>query len=99
MTPRQADTLAIVRERQPVAMADVAYRLGVDTATARTYLSQLHQAGLIVPSSRGRWARWRIAPPPPPPEPDSVALQRAIEQASSIWHYARRVGAISGVHQ
>jgi hypothetical protein len=99
MTPRQADTLAIVRERQPVAMADVAFRLGVDTATARTYLSQLHQAGLIVPSSRGRWARWRIAPPPPPPEPDSVALQRAIEQAPSIWHYARRVGAISGAHQ
>jgi hypothetical protein len=97
MTPRQADTLAIVRERQPVAMADVAFRLGCESATARTYLHQLHQAGLIVPSSRGRWARWRIAPPPPPPPPDSVALQRAIEQASSIWHYARRLRAISGV--
>jgi hypothetical protein len=96
MTPRQADTLAIVRERQPVAMADVAFRLGCESATARTYLHQLHQAGLIVPSSRGRWARWRIAPPPPPP-PDSVALQRAIEQAPSIWHYAQRLRAISGV--
>jgi hypothetical protein len=100
MTPRQADTLAIVRERQPVAMADIAYRLGCEAATAKTYLHQLHQAGLIVPSSRGRWARWRIAPPPPPPPPDSEALPRAIEQAPSIWHYARRVGAISGgVHQ
>jgi hypothetical protein len=99
LRPRVADTLAIVQERQPVAMADIAYRLGCEAATAKTYLSQLHQAGLIVPSSRGRWARWRIAPPPPPPEPDSVALQRAIEQASSIWHYARRIGVISGVHQ
>jgi MarR-like DNA-binding transcriptional regulator SgrR of sgrS sRNA len=99
LRPRVADTLAIVLERQPVAMADVAYRLGCEAATAKTYLHQLHQAGLIVPSSRGRWARWRIAPPPPPPEPDSVAMQQAIEQASSIWHYARRVGAISGVHQ
>ena len=99
LRPRVAATLAIVRERQPVAMADISYRLGCEAATAKTYLHQLHQAGLIVPSSRGRWARWRIAPPPPPPEPDSVALQRAIEQASSIWHYARRVGAISGVHQ
>jgi len=97
MTPRQADTLAIVRERQPVAMADVAFRLNCESATARTYLSQLHQAGLIAPSSRGRWARWRIAPPPPPPPPDSEALQRAIKQASSIWHYARRLRAISGV--
>jgi hypothetical protein len=101
MTPRQSDTLAIIRERQPVAMADIAYRLGCEAATAKTYLHQLRQAGLIVPSSGNRWARWRIAPPPPPPppEPDSVALQRAIEQAPSIWHYARRVGAISGVHQ
>jgi hypothetical protein len=93
-----AETLAIVRERQPVAMADVAYRLGCEAATAKTYLHQLHRAGLIVPSSSNRWARWRIATPPPPP-PDSEALQRAIEQASSIWHYARRIGAISGVHQ
>jgi hypothetical protein len=99
LRPRVADTLDIIHERQPVAMADIAYRLGCEAATAKTYLHQLHQAGLIVPSSRGRWARWRIAPPPPPPEPDSVALQRAIEQASSIWHYARRIAAISGVHQ
>jgi hypothetical protein len=99
LRPRVAETLAIIQERQPVAMADVAFRLGVDTATARTYLSQLHQAGLIVPSSRGRWARWHIAPPPKPPEPDSVALQRAIEQVPSVWHYARRIGAISGAPQ
>jgi hypothetical protein len=98
LRPRVAETLAIVRERQPVAMADVAYRLGCEAATAKTYLHQLHRAGLIVPSSSNRWARWRIATPPPPP-PDSEALQRAIEQASSIWHYARRIGAISGVHQ
>ncbi len=97
MTPRQSQTLAIIQERQPVAMADVAFRLNCESATARTYLHQLHKAGLIVPSSSGRWARWRIAPPPPPPPPDSEALQRAIEQASSIWHYARRLRAISGV--
>jgi hypothetical protein len=98
MTPRQTETLAIVRERQPVAMADVAFRLGVDTATARTYLSQLHQAGLIVPSSRGRWARWRIAPLEQP-EPEDLAMQRAIQQASSVWHYARRVGVLAGAYQ
>jgi MarR-like DNA-binding transcriptional regulator SgrR of sgrS sRNA len=97
MTPRQAETLAIIQERQPVAMADVAHRLGCEGATARTYLHQLHQAGLIVPSSSGRWARWRIAPPPKPPEPETVALRRAIEQAPSIWHYAQRLRAISGV--
>lgn len=96
MTPRQADTLAIVRERQPVAMADVAFRLGCEAATAKTYLHQLHQAGLIVPSSRGRWARWRIAPPPPPPEPDEVAVLQAIEQVPSIWAYARRINALTG---
>lgn len=99
LRPRQAETLAIVQERQPVAMADVAYRLGCEAATAKTYLHQLHVAGLIVPSSGNRWARWRIATPPKPPKPDSVALQRAIEQASSIWHYARRIAAISGVPQ
>jgi len=99
MTPRQSETLEIIRERQPVAMADVAYRLGVDAPTAKTYLHQLHFAGLITPSSRGRWARWRVTPPPPPPPPDSEALQRAIEQAPSIWHYARRIAVISGVHQ
>jgi MarR-like DNA-binding transcriptional regulator SgrR of sgrS sRNA len=97
MTPRQAETLAIIQERQPVAMADVAHRLGCEGATARTYLHQLHQAGLIVPSSSGRWARWRIAPLPKPPEPETVALRRAIEQAPSIWHYAQRLRAISGV--
>lgn len=99
MTPRQSQTLAIIQERQPVAMADVAFRLGCDGATARTYLHQLHKAGLIVPSSRGRWARWRIAPPPPPPEPETVALQRAVEQAASIWHYARRVGVLAGAYR
>jgi len=99
MTPRQTETLDIVRERQPVAMADVAFRLGCEPATARAYLHQLHQAGLIVPSSRGRWARWRIAPPPKPLEPETAALQRAIQQASSVWHYARRVGVLAGAHQ
>jgi len=97
MRARELETLEIVRERQPVAMADVAYRLNVGIPTARTYLHSLRVAGLIVPSSSGRWARWRIAPPPPPPPPDGEALQRAIEQAASVWHYARRVGAIAGV--
>jgi hypothetical protein len=95
LRPRVAETLAIIRERQPVAMADVAYRLGVDAPTAKTYLHQLHLAGLITPSSRGRWARWRITPSPPPPA-DQEALQGAIKQAASIWHYAHRIAVISG---
>lgn len=95
MRARELETLEIVRERQPVAMADVAYRLGVETPTAKTYLNNLRAAGMIVPSSSGRWARWRIAPPPPPPPPDEAAVKAAIVQAASIWHYARRVGAIA----
>lgn len=96
MIARELETLEIVRERQPVAMVDVAYRLGVDAPTAKIYLHQLHLAGLITPSSRGRWARWRITPSPPPPPADQEALQRAIEQAASIWHYAQRIAVISG---
>jgi DeoR/GlpR family transcriptional regulator of sugar metabolism len=96
MRARELETLEIIRERQPVAMADVAYRLGVDASTAKTYLHQLHLAGLITPSSRGRWARWRTTPPPPPPPADQEALQRAIEQAASVWHYAQRIAVISG---
>lgn len=96
MRARELETLEIIRERQPVAMADIAYRLGVEAPTARTYLHNLRTAGMIVPSSSGRWARWRIAPPPPPPPPDKEALQRAIEQAASVWHYAHRIAVISG---
>jgi hypothetical protein len=93
LTPRVAETLRLIRELRNPNRAELASKLKCSPNTAAQYTAELRTAGLIYPSSSGRFARWRCTadgaepPPPPAPKPHPPAL---LEQVSSVWHYAQR---------
>lgn len=94
-TPRVAETLRLVREMRNPNRTELASRLGCSPNTAAQYTAELRLAGLIYPTSAGRFARWRctadgaepLPPSPSTPKPHPPAL---LEQVSSVWHYAQR---------
>ena len=85
LTPRQQETLAAVERLQPVNRRTIARALHCREATATQHLDALRRAGLIRPSSVGRYSSWVLA------EPRNVLAERAITQAASVWEYARRL--------
>lgn len=100
LTPRAAETLRLVRELRNPNRTELASRLGCSPNTAAQYTAELRAAGLIHPTSAGRFARWRCSmeTTPPLPKPRSTRTQasapaepsRLLEQVSSVWHYAQR---------
>ena len=88
LTPRQQETLAAVERLQPVNRRTIARALHCREATASQHLDALRRAGLIRPSSVGRYSAWMLA------EPRNTAAERAIVQAASVWEYARRLEVV-----
>ena len=83
LTPRQHETLEIVKQLQPVNRRTIARTLQVREATAAQHLDALRRAGLIRPSyQRSRWVLI---------EQRDVPAERAIAQAASVWEYAKRM--------
>ena len=85
LTPRQKETLAAIERLQPVNRRTIARALHCREATATQHLDALRRAGLIRPSSTGRYSAWMLA------EERNVVAERAIVQAVSVWEYARRM--------
>jgi DNA-binding transcriptional MocR family regulator len=94
LTPRVTETLRLVRELRNPNRAELASKLGCSPSTAAQYTAELRSAGLIYPSSSGRFARWRCTDDQPtpahPPRPDAPYPPALLTQAPSIWGYARR---------
>lgn len=93
LTPRAAQTLRLVRELRNPNRTELASRMGCSPATVGVYTTELRAAGLIAPSSQGRYARWRAV------EPRRAEPPRLLQQATSVWHYARRCAAHQGGEQ
>lgn len=94
LTPRAAETLRLIRELRNPNRAELASKLKCSPNTAAQYTAELRTAGLIYPSSSGRFARWRcIEDQPAAParsRPDGPYPPALLTQAPSIWGYARR---------
>lgn len=87
LTPRQAQTLQIIRKHQPIRRRDIAARLGCADKTAQAHLDYLRRHGLISATGRGVGsAGWVIGDG----LPDSSA--RLYIRAPSVWAYADRCG-------
>lgn len=87
LPPRAAQLLQLVRELRNPNRTELASRMGCSPATVGVYTTELRAAGLITPSSPGRYARWRAV------NITKTAPPRLLEQATSVWHYARRCQA------
>ena len=86
ITDRQKEALRVVTTRGPVSRSEVARKLKCTVPTAAQHLWALRRKGLIESTGIGQHGRWvparRLGEQP-----------REIEQASSIWEYARRCAA------
>ena len=86
ITDRQKEVLRVVTTRGPVSRSEVARKLGCSVPTAAQHLMALRRKSLIESTGIGQHSRWvparRLGEQP-----------REIEQASSIWEYARRCAA------
>lgn len=86
ITDRQKEVLRVVTTRGPVSRSEVARKLGCTVPTAAQHLMALRRKNLIEATGIGQHSRWvpahRLGEQP-----------REIEQASSIWEYARRCAA------
>lgn len=91
LVPRVAQTLRLIRELRNPNRAELASRLGCSAQTVGVYTAELRAAGLIAPSSAGRFARWRaLEVEKASNKPRGGSAPRLLEQASSVWHYAQR---------
>jgi len=82
MTQRMLDTLQIVKRLEPCTAQEVADELGVQMASARTYLQNLKSTGYAKTNGCNRWSKWTTCSVEPEiPE---------IVQAASVWEYAAR---------
>jgi DNA-binding transcriptional MocR family regulator len=88
LVPRVAETLRLIRELRNPNRAELASKLGCSPSTAAAYTAELRARGLIVPSSAGRFARWRLVEEPV--KAKAGPAPRLLEQTSSVWHYAQR---------
>jgi predicted ArsR family transcriptional regulator len=82
VTPRMLDALEAVKRLEPCTAQQLAVELGVQMASARTYLSNLRVIGFVRPSACNRWARWSTC--------RVQAENPEIVQCSSVWEYAAR---------
>jgi predicted transcriptional regulator len=57
LVPRVAQTLLLIREMRNPNRAELASKLGCSAQTVGVYTAELRAAGLIAPSSAGRFAR------------------------------------------
>ena len=90
LTKREKALLAHIRKTQPVSVADLVLAFKMNPKTMSVHLQNLRGKGVISNDGAGRYARWSAVPPPPkaPPEPKPAGV--AIEQVSSVWHWAAR---------
>jgi hypothetical protein len=88
LVPRVEQTLRLIRELRNPNRTELASKLGCSPSTAAVYTAELRARGLIVPSSAGRFARWRLVEEPG--KAQAGPAPRLLEQASSVWHYAQR---------
>ncbi len=86
ITDRQKEVLRVVATRHPVSRGEIARKLNCSVPTAAQHLMVLRRKGLIESTGVGQHSKWvparRLGDQP-----------REIEQASSIWEYARRCAA------
>lgn len=90
LTARQEAILEFIRVHQPVSAAQVAERFECAPSTAGVHLMALRHAGVAWPTKRGHTARWHAGKPFTEPKTPPPVAPPAIEQVSSIWHYALR---------
>ena len=82
LTTRMHEALEIVQRIEPCSAHQLAERLGVQMASARTYLTNLRELGYIKADGCNRWAKWRTC--------QAAAEIPEIVQCSSVWEYAAR---------
>jgi predicted ArsR family transcriptional regulator len=82
LTARMLDALEAVKRLEPCTAQELAVELGVQMASARTYLTNLRVIGFVKPSACGRWAKWQTC--------RVQAENPEIIQAASVWEYAAR---------
>ena len=86
ITDRQKEALRVVTTRGSVSRGEIARKLNCSVPTAAQHLMALRRKGLIESTGVGQHSKWvpaiRLGEQP-----------REIEQASSIWEYARRCAA------
>jgi DNA-binding IclR family transcriptional regulator len=76
------EALEIVRRIEPCSAPQLAQKMGVQIASARTYLTNLRALGFVCADGCNRWAKWRTC---------KVAADiPQIIQVSSVWEYAAR---------
>lgn len=90
LTKREKALVHHIRTNQPVTLAQLVLAFKMNPKTMSVHLQNLRGKGVISNDNAGRYARWSAVPPPPkappPPRPEPVA----IEQVSSVWHWAAR---------
>lgn len=92
LTPRQLETYEAVCAHAPASRQTIMRVLRCRAATVQQHLHRLKCLGLIRASSAGRYSRWTAVPLGQAPR----VWSDPIEQASSVWEYARRVGVMHG---
>ena len=82
LTTRMHEALEIVQRIEPCTAQQLAQQMGLQMASARTYLYNLRELGYIKPDGCNRWAKWRTC--------QTAADIPEIVQVSSVWEYAAR---------
>lgn len=75
--------------RKSITSKEVMDYMGISGSTAGTYLNQLAKTGAIECCGSGLKARWHMIKPATIVRPTINPIQ----QAPSIWHYARRLAS------
>lgn len=78
-----------ITAKQVITSKEVMANFGISSSTAGSYLNQLAKTGAIECRGSGLKAAWYLLKPATLVRP----TMNPIQQAPSIWHYARRLAS------
>ena len=90
LTARQQAILEFIRVNQPVTNKQIAQHFECSPSTAGVHLMHIAHAGLARSVGHAARACWLADRPFTEPKTPPPIAPPAIEQVSSIWHYAQR---------
>lgn len=91
LSKRRRAIYTYILKHQPVQKSQLVQHFKANGSTMSAHLHTLKTMGLIFASGiGGRDVTWSAVPPPPKEPPPPKAETVAIEQVSSIWHWAER---------
>lgn len=90
LTARQQAILEFIRVNQPVTNKQISLQFGCAPSTTTVHLMFISRSNQIWRTGDKAKARWHADKPFSSPKTPPPVAPPAIEQVSSIWHYAQR---------